>query len=153
MQVTTGMKKLGALLALGIAVCLGVVGSTLQVQAQRPATGIASALQASKIDPHVLQETANGKTTSFIIFMVDQANVSPAYSMKDQDARGWFVYNTLYDNAAKTQRGVRDMLNARGINYQPFWVANMIVVYGGDRSLVESLAARDDVARIDPNDA
>jgi subtilisin family serine protease len=83
--------------------------------------------------------------------LADQADVSAAYQMKDEDARGWFVYNTLKQHAARTQAGVRAELEARGVGYQSFWVANMIVA-DADRALIDTLALRSDVARIDSND-
>ena len=98
----------------------------------------------------MLAETADGKSASVVILLADQADVSAAYEMKDQDARGWFVYNTLTQHAARTQAGLQAFLTARGVSYQSFWAANMIVATA-DRSLVESLAARADVARIDSN--
>ena len=69
-----------------------------------------------------------------------------------EDARGWFVYNTLTQHAARTQAALRAALEARGVSYQSFWAANMIVATA-DRALLESLAAREDVARIDSNNA
>jgi subtilisin family serine protease len=105
---------------------------------------------ASKIAPQVLSDTADGKSTSVVILLADQADVSAAYEMKDQDARGWFVYNTLTKHAARTQVGLQEFLKSRGIDYQSFWAANMLVATA-DRSLVEQLAARSDVARVDSN--
>jgi len=104
----------------------------------------------AKIAPDVLTDTADGKSASVVIFLADQADLSAAYSMKDQDARGWFVYNTLSQHAARTQADIQAFLTARGSSYQSFWVANMIVATV-DRSVVESLAARADVARVDSN--
>ena len=98
----------------------------------------------------MLADTADGKSASVVILLADQADVSAAYRMKDQDARGWFVYNTLTQHAARTQADLQAFLTARGVSYQSFWAANMIVATA-DRSLVESLAARADVARIDSN--
>src|ERR1700680_2956007 len=48
-----------------------------------------------KIAPEVLADTAGGNNASVVILLADQADVSAAYGIKDQDARGWFVYNTL----------------------------------------------------------
>jgi serine protease AprX len=106
---------------------------------------------ASKISNDVLQATANGERTSFIIFLEDQADVSSAYNMADQNARGWYVYNTLTQHAALTQAPIIHQLEAGGVSYTPFWAANMIVAEG-DRSLAESLAARPDVKVIESND-
>src|SRR5215472_3916394 len=106
--------------------------------------------QANKIAPEVMADTDNGKSASVIILLADQANVNAGYNMRDQDARGWFVYNTLSQHATRTQRGIRSLLDSRGVTYQSFFVVNMIVA-NADRALVEALAARPDVARVDSN--
>ena len=105
---------------------------------------------ADKIAARVLADTTDGKSTSVVILLNDQADVSAAYEMKDQDARGWYVYNTLTQHAARTQVGLQDFLKSAGVSYQSFWAANMIVATA-DRSLVDKLVARADVARVDSN--
>ena len=85
-----------------------------------------------------------------MILLTDQANVSAGYTMKDQDARGWYVYNTLHDQAERSQAGLRAFLHAQGMTYQPFWIANAIAT-SGDRAQVELLAARPDVAKLESN--
>jgi subtilisin family serine protease len=107
-------------------------------------------MTTDKIAPEVLADTADGRSASVIILLADQADVSAGYGMRDQDARGWFVYNTLSQHAALTQSGIRNLLNSKGVTYQSFWVVNMIVA-NADRALVETLAARPDVARVDSN--
>ena len=104
----------------------------------------------SKIASDVLSELADGKRAPVVIFLADQADVSAAYQMKDQDARGWFVYNTLTGHAARTQADLQSFLRLRGATFQSFWAANMIVATV-DHSLVDVLAMRPDVARIDSN--
>ena len=98
----------------------------------------------------MLADTADGKTTSVVIMLADQADVSAAYEMKDQDARGWYVYNTLTEHAARTQVDLQAFLKSAGSSFQSFWAANMIVA-NADRALVERLAARADVGRVDSN--
>lgn len=105
-----------------------------------------------KIAPQVFAETADGKSASMVVFLADQADVSAAYAIADQDARGWFVYNTLTEHAARTQAGLIDFLKSKGVAYQSFWAANMVVVTG-DRALADSIAARAEIARIDSNKA
>src|ERR1044071_4920068 len=138
---------LGFLLGL-VGIFLALVGfgmsSGSSALAQRPMAA------KSKIAPEVLADTADGKSASVVIFLAEQADVSAAYAMKDQDARGWFVFNTLTQHAARTQAGLHAFLSAEGVNYQSFWVANMIIATA-DRRLVELLAARADVGRIDSN--
>src|SRR5438094_9077393 len=100
--------------------------------------------------PEVLADTAGGKSASVIFLLADQADVSAGYGMKDQDARGWSVYDTLTQHATRTQIGLRNLLNSRRVSYQSFWVVNMLVAMA-DRALVEAVAARADVARVDSN--
>src|SRR2546430_7400590 len=85
-----------------------------------------------------------------VILLADQADVSAAADMKDQDARGWFVFNTLTQHAARTQVGLQELLKSQGVPYQSFWAANMLVA-NVDRKMVNELAARADVARVDSN--
>ena len=42
--------------------------------------------------------------------------------MKDQDARGWYVYRTLKREADRTQAPIRALLEAQGVSYKSFWV-------------------------------
>jgi hypothetical protein len=87
---------------------------------------------------------------SVVILLADQADVNGGFGMRDHDARGWFAYNTLTQHAARTQVGLRNFLNSKGVTYQSFWIVNMLVATV-DRALVEALAARPDVARADSN--
>jgi subtilisin family serine protease len=103
---------------------------------------------AGKVESKVFADTADGKTATFIVLMSERANLTSAYAMKDQDARGWYVYNTLRDTAARTQAPLRATLDARGIKYKSWWIANALSVTG-DRSVVDMLAARADVRNIE----
>ena len=127
-----------AISAIGVAVLLGVNDAA------------SSEVKYEKIDQKVLQETANGQEASFIINLSDQADVSSAHAMKNQAARGNYVFKTLKEHADRTQAPLRSMLASRNISYRSFWVANIIVATG-DRSLVEDLADRSDVKIIESN--
>ncbi|HEX9989316.1 MAG TPA: S8 family serine peptidase, partial [Chloroflexia bacterium] len=152
MQTTANLKrtvKITAVLAFALALCVAVLSYGGLASAGAPAT-LSAAKVLGKIEGRVLQDTANGKSTSFVVLTAQQADLSKAYGMKDQDARGWYVYNTLKEHAAKSQAGLRAMLDSRGIAYKSFWAASALVVTG-NRSLVESLAAREDVRAIESN--
>ena len=99
-----------ARLLLGFA--LGLVGIFLVLVGFGMSSGSSALAQnplaaRAKIAPEVLADTADGKSASVVILLADQADVSAAYAMKDQDARGWFVYNTLTQHAARTQASLR----------------------------------------------
>ncbi len=105
----------------------------------------------NKIEQRVLSDTANGKQATFVIYLKEQADLSAAYRMKDQNARGWYVYRALTKEAARTQAPIRALLSSEGVSFKPFWVANVIFV-NGDRSVVDQLAARSDVREIEASD-
>ena len=105
-----------------------------------------------KVQNRVLSDTAAGRDSSYVVELTQQADLSKAYSMKDQNARGWYVYRTLKQTAEKTQGPLKAMLDAQGVSYRSFWVANEIVVDQGSRALVNTLAGRSDVKTIEAND-
>jgi hypothetical protein len=126
------------------ALAVSVVGVALLVG------GTAAGSSSVKIDARVLRDTPNGKQASFVIRLEDQADLSAANAIRDQDTRGWYVYRTLSRHAARTQAPIRALLESRHVSYEPRWAANVIVVR--DRSLVEALAARPEVSVIEWND-
>jgi subtilisin family serine protease len=103
-----------------------------------------------KVSHEVLQATANGGTTSFVVYLDDQADVSSAASMTDENARGQYVYDTLRRHAAETQAPIRAKLDAEGVSYKAYWAVNMIVADAG-RAVVDDMAARSDVGAIESN--
>ncbi len=105
---------------------------------------------SAKIAPRVLSETANGGATEALVVLSHQADLSPAYNLVTKAEKGRFVYYTLRAVADATQGPIVNLLRQRGIPYQAFYIVNMIKITG-DRSLMETLAARSDVARIDAN--
>jgi serine protease AprX len=133
-----------------IAFALCFAGVAIATIAWSSAAGTKPIAPLSKIAPAVLAETANGGNASVVILLADQADVSAAHQIKDPDARGWFVYNTLTQHAARTQTALRADLEGRGVSYESFWAANMIVATA-DSALIQTLAARADVAQIDSN--
>ena len=104
----------------------------------------------TKVSSQVLADTADGGEAAFVVYLGDQADVSDAYKITDEDARGRYVYNALRTQAAETQGPIRAKLEAAGVPYKSYWGVNMIVAEG-DRAIVEELAARSDVAAIESN--
>ena len=105
---------------------------------------------SSKIASRVMSETSNGGSTEALVVLSTQADLSAAANLPTKLAKGKFVVSTLQSVANRTQGPIIAMLQKRGISYQAFWIINMIKVTG-DRNLMEALAVRNDVARIDAN--
>jgi len=90
----------------------------------------------------------------YIVWMKEQADLSPAYAIEDWEDRGWFVYKTLRQVADNTQRHLlADLANhklaGKVQQVQPFWVVNALVVRG-DEVALRALATQPEVARVFP---
>ncbi len=140
-------------LAITLALAGLIVGATPVLASNDSHGRTPMAGYTGKVQNLVLRDTTAGRQSSFIIELTQQADLSKAYTMKDQDARGWYVYRTLKRTAEKTQGPLKAMLDAQGVSYRSFWVANEIVVHQGSRALVDTVAGRPDVKVIEANDA
>jgi len=100
----------------------------------------------SKVDPQVLEIAEEGEA-EFIVFLHQQADLQSAKGIRDKFQRGAYVYEKLTSIAKATQGPILRTLASHGVEYQPFWVTNMIWVKG-DKTIVEILARRPDVKRL-----
>ena len=143
---SAGMKLAITLVLAGLIVAATPVLASSSGQGLKPITGY-----TGKIENRVLSDTAGGRETSIVINLRQQADLSAAYGMRNQDAQGWYVYRTLKRTADRTQGPIKALLEAQGVSYKSFWAANTIVAQSADRALVQSLAARSDVKVIESN--
>jgi subtilisin family serine protease len=118
-----------------------------------PSAGSIPAAALDKIEPLVLEELTASGQTDFFIWMVEKADLSPAYHLRTKQEKGRFVYETLRETAERTQKELRRHLDLQGVDYRPFYIANKILVRGGSQALVQEAALRADVARIVANHA
>ena len=105
---------------------------------------------AATIAPWVLKHTKHGQAAEFFVVLKQQADLSAASTLTTKVDRGLYVYATLYQLAEQSQAPLRQLLDGRKIRYRSFYIINALLVTG-DRSLVNELAARDDVDRIEGN--
>jgi hypothetical protein len=104
----------------------------------------------AKVDPRVLADTAGGKPAHFLVVLREQADVGLAAGLAtDRDEQGRRAVAALR-HATEAQAGVRATLGRLGVAYRPYWVVNALAVTAG-RPVVDALAARDDVAEIQPD--
>ncbi len=106
-----------------------------------------------KVDAWVL-ETASvrhpAQETEFLVFLNEQADLSGAAQLPTKEERGRYVFERLTAVAARTQSPIITTLKAEGVDYRPFWAANMIWVRG-NISVVQRIARRADVFHIYAN--
>ena len=101
-----------------------------------------------KVEPAVLNTISAKGASDYVVEMAEKADLSAAYEIKDWNERGWFVYNTLKETAARTQQPVIELLKAGGVSYQSFFAGNEIAVTGGDLNSLSAIAALPGVSHI-----
>jgi subtilisin family serine protease len=118
-----------------------------------PAAGLALAGASggrATVAPLVLRQTVGGRSASFLVVLRSQADVSASATLATKDAKDEFVYRTLRSWADRTQAPIVAALDRMGAPHRSHFLVNMLTVTG-DRRVVDALAARPDVARIEPN--
>src|SRR3989304_4357248 len=103
----------------------------------------------AKIHPWVTRTAQQGET-EFILLLSEQADLSGAEALATRQEKGAFVYRQLVETASRTQGPVLAALAAAGVEYRPYWIANMVWVRGNLR-LVQTLAPRPDIVHIYAN--
>lgn len=102
----------------------------------------------ARVDSEVLESLRGGKSADFIIVMAEQADLSAAYGMADWDERGWYVYNTLKETAARTQKRSLVELKRRGVRAESFFAGNEIYVHAGSEQALNAILALGDAGSI-----
>jgi subtilisin family serine protease len=138
---------------------LGVAGAAaaLVVASLTAGAGSANASTApSNVDRQLWAELADGGTTSFWVYLAEQADLTAApintadAPVNRVETTRW-VYQELTRVADSSQAGLRAMLEARGVEHTPFWISNVIHVTG-DAGLARQLAARPDVSHLEADE-
>jgi serine protease AprX len=106
--------------------------------------------QRADVHPRVWEEVGAGGQADVLVVLRAQADLSGADALPTKEAKGRYVYETLRAVAEARQRELRAALDAQQAEYQAFYIVNALKVRV-DSKLVSALAARSDVARIEPN--
>jgi len=108
--------------------------------------------RAAKIDAAVETALAERGAADVLILLADQARptLAPLAPRADYRLRRRALVDALRDRAAFRQAGLRDWLDARAIDYRPFWLVNAVQATLGPGDVI-ALSARDDIARIAAN--
>ena len=103
-----------------------------------------------KISHELAERAADGQSHPFIIILTEQADLSKISLLDTKEEKGNYVYQQLRATARKSQSGLISFFRKESISYQPLFIINSIQVTG-DQNLIQTLARRDDVARIIDN--
>jgi subtilisin family serine protease len=107
-------------------------------------------LATDKIHPWLDKKLLNGKEMEFLVIMKESSDLSAAAHLTSKTEKGSFVHGELMRSAAAAQGPVREWLKSHGVSYRAFHIVNALLIKG-DRKLMDTLAARDDVERIEGN--
>jgi subtilisin family serine protease len=114
----------------------------------RPRAALAN---AATVDPAVLEDTADGKIGHFLVILRPQADTAAAAARAtDRESQGRLVFESLRQAAEASQPAIIRQLAALGARYRPYYIVNLIAVEG-NRTVVDAMAARPDVAFIEPD--
>jgi subtilisin family serine protease len=109
-----------------------------------------SSALAAGIDPALVVSARRGGVVDALIVLPDQA--TPALTPLDMNAdyrtRRRALVDALRAGAAAEQADLRAWLDARGIDYRAYWIANMIWARLSAADLA-AMARRDDVSRVE----
>ncbi len=105
-----------------------------------------------KVDPWVLETAISNQPTEFLVALTEQADLSGVAALPTKEAKGQYVFEQLTAVAQRTQPPLLNALKSAGVEYQSFWISNMIWVRGGTGT-IEMLAQRPDVAHLYANPA
>lgn len=81
--------------------------------------------QKAFIDPVLLSKDKNEKQ-SVVIFLKDQADISPVKFIKGKEAKAKFVYDKLIQTSSNTQKNIIAFLDQNQISYRSYYIVNMI---------------------------
>jgi serine protease AprX len=107
-------------------------------------------LLREKISPWFLTHFHATQENGFLVLLNSRADLSGIGSHVAREDRLRLAHETLFRTAEKSQNSFRIWLESRGIRYRPYFIANMVLVYGPPE-LVHAIAVRSDVWRIEGN--
>lgn len=123
---------------------LTVFPSTVATAVAEPANG-AGEIQATLLKQF---EESGGEPQGFWIKFAGTADTTAAREITDWAERGRSVYRLLSENAQEAQAETIRVLEATGVEHQPYWITNAIWVESGTLDLATAMAARDGVEQI-----
>lgn len=93
---------------------------------------------APTVDSELLSKFDRSDSVGYMIYFDEEADLSAAYSMSWEE-RGDYVYETLTALAEETQVDVRSYLDQQGVDYEAFWIDNVIAVDSSSQATLEGL--------------
>ena len=144
----------GMLAIVSVLLAIAAVGPAANnAGAAAPTENSARSFASEKLAPDLLNEFNTSRTgkVRYLVVLREQADTSN--SIRDWNARGWYVYNKLREVANRTQPPVAEFIKGqqqRGNvdSYKSYYIINAFQVVGNLTS-AEAVASLSEVARVD----
>ncbi|WP_197701589.1 S8 family serine peptidase [Micromonospora echinospora] len=124
---------------------LALLASTAPAAQAAPTEGEPADRASAKIEKPLGGKFAVAAMQDFLVRFTERADLTEAGRTKDWDVRGATTANALKASAARSQRGVRALLDKAKVSYKSFWATNAIYVEDGSATLAQQLAGRAEV--------
>jgi subtilisin family serine protease len=108
--------------------------------------------EGAPVHGRVLEELARGGQADVLVVFRERPDLRAARDLPTREAKGRFVYEALTRAARRSQRGLKATLEAQRVPYRAHYLGNLIRVRV-DADLLEEIARRPEVARIDADPA
>jgi serine protease AprX len=114
--------------------------------------GACASASGAQVNPQLAAAAQHAGRTEALIVLPDQGTPAMAALPQGADykAHRRALVEALRQRADTQQAGLRAWLDARHIEYRPFWISNMVFAKLSAADLA-ALAARTDISRIEPN--
>jgi serine protease AprX len=121
----------------------------LLIAALAVAGGLANSAQ---VNPRLAAAAQRDGRAEALIVLADQSTpaLSPLPAGADYKAHRRALVDALRKRADAQQAGLRAWLDARGVEYRPYWITNIVYARLSADDL-SALAARTEISRIEPN--
>ena len=105
----------------------------------------------AKTEAEVLEQLDKDDKAVYWVRLKDQANLVTAQRATDKVAKGKAVYAAKTQTAGLTQKNLIALLDQAQVEYESFWIVNMVKVIG-DTATLERIAELPEVAAIEADD-
>lgn len=133
------------------AIALLTVAAPAAAQPDGPETQARSGVAAdpeTPVEPMVTKALAQEATTDFWVVFEDEVDLDAADEIADWGKRGQYVYDRLVEAARASQADLVAELTDRGVDVEPYWIANRVLVRDAGRPALNAALAQDEVAEI-----
>jgi hypothetical protein len=120
---------------------------------------IVLSVKLEKIDSFVLNDLSLNNNADILVVLKEQIDVNSlvdengvsVHKMRNHDKRGYLVMNSLMNVATRSQRSLINFLKTEKVEFQSFWITNIISINSCSKSLMEKISEREDVKKIESN--